>query len=83
MGGIFYIIGISFAAYAGFNHFQWYYILISSSIMIIGYFIIRAPQINGRISRDGISVVIKILPLQIIIYSIITGPVYLMSSILN
>lgn len=83
MGGIFYLIGITLAAYAGFHHFQWYYIFISSAIMHIGYFIIRAPPIHTIISQDGNSAILKILPLQIVIYSVITGPVYLISAFLN
>ena len=83
MGGIFYLIGVALAAYAGFNHFQWYFIFISSSIMIIGYFIIRAPQIHSIVTKNGINVMLNVLPLQIIIYSVITGCVYFISSIFN
>lgn len=83
MGGIFYLIGAALVAYAGFNHFQWYFIFISTSIMLIGYFIIRAPQINGIVANDGIGSIMKILPIQIVIYSILTGPIYVVASILN
>ena len=81
MGGVFYLTGIALAAYAGFNHFQWYYIFISSLIMGIGYIIIRAPQIQGVVSRDGISSIPKLLSVQVCWLSIITAPVYLIASI--
>jgi len=83
MGGIFYIIGIALAAYSGYSDFAWYFIFISSLIMAIGYSIIRAPQIHGAISNDGIGALPKLLLLQVILYLIITAPVYFIASLFN
>ena len=81
MGGIFYLIGIALAGFAGYNNLQWYFILISSFVMAIGYYIIRAPQIQRIVSRDGASSLPKLLSIQIVLYSVITAPVYFIASI--
>lgn len=83
MGGILYIIGISLAGYAGYNGFQWYFIFISSVIMAMGYFIIRAPQIRRVIADDGIVAIPRFLAIYVVIYSIITAPVYFIGIFLN
>lgn len=76
MGGIFYLIGIALAGYAGYCNLQWYFIFISSVIMAIGYSIIRAPQIHNAVSRDGFIAMPKLLFFQILLYSLITALVY-------
>lgn len=83
MGGIFYIIGVGLAAYAGYGNLQWYFIFISSLIMAIGYSIIRAPQIHGVVSKDGIFAIPKLLSIQVVLYSIITAPVYFIAALFN
>ena len=83
MGGIFYVIGITLAAYAGYSNLAWYFIFISSLIMVIGYSIIRAPQIHASVSRVGIVELPKLLSIQIIAYLIITAPVYFIASLFN
>jgi len=83
MGGIFYLIGVALAAYAGYSDLQWFYIFISSLIMAVGYFIIRAPQIHGIISSDGFGAIPKLLAIQVVVYSIITAPVYFIAMALN
>ena len=83
MGGICYLIGIILAGYAGYNEFQWYFIFISALIMAIGYSIIRAPQMHGAASRDGAKAIPQLLFFQIILYSIITAPIYLIASFFN
>ena len=83
MGAILYIVGVSLAGYAGYSDFQWYFIFISSAIMAAGYFIIRAPQMGAIIGDVGISVIPKLLVMQIIVYSIITAPVYFIAAYFN
>ncbi|HEY4697552.1 MAG TPA: hypothetical protein VIH29_06060 [Gallionella sp.] len=83
MGGIFYLMGVALAGYAGYSGFQWYFIFISSLVMALGYFIIRAPQIHGLVSSDGIVVIPKLLSIQVIWFSIITAPVYFAASALD
>ena len=83
MGGIFYIIGVALSAYAGYSNLAWYFIFISSLIMAIGYSIIRAPQIHGVVSNDGIGGLPKLLLIQVILYLIITAPVYFIASLFN
>jgi hypothetical protein len=73
MGGLFYLIGVALAAYAGYSDLQWFYIFISSLIMVVGYFIIRAPQIHGIISNDGFAAIPKLS--EISLYSFFTKPV--------
>ena len=83
MGGAFYLVGVVLAAYAGYNGLQWYFIFISSLIMTIGYFIIRAPTIHGIVSRDGVLAIPKLSLVQLIVYSVITAPVYFIAGIFN
>ena len=81
MGGILYLIGIALAGYAGYSGFQWYFIFLSSLIMAVGYFIIRAPQIHGIVSNNGSAAIIKLLITQVVIYSIVTAPVYFIAAL--
>jgi hypothetical protein len=53
MGGVFYLAGVILAGFAGYSGLEWLFIFISSLIMAVGYFIIRAPQITGIVSSDG------------------------------
>ena len=76
MGAIFYLIGFALAGFAGYSNLQWYFIFISSLTMAIGYFIIREPQIHGIVSNDGFVVIPKLLSMQVVLYSIITAPIY-------
>lgn len=82
MGGLFYIAGIVLAGYAGYSNLEWYFIFISSLVMAIGYLIIRAPQIHGIVSSDGASAIPKLMSIQIIVYSIITAPVYFIAGVI-
>ncbi len=87
MGGIIYlaclVASLGLAGYAGYSNLQWYFVFIASLIMAICYFIIRAPQIYGFISRDGVGVIPKLLISQIILFSIITAPVYYIATLLS
>ncbi len=83
MGGIFYLVGIVLSAYAGYSGLQWYFIFISSLIMAIGYFIIRAPTMHGIASRDGAIAIPKLLIIQLTMYSIVTAPIYFIAGIFN
>jgi hypothetical protein len=83
MGGVFYLIGIALAGFAGYRNLPWYFILFSSLTMAVGYYIIRAPQIQGVVSRDGVSSIPKLLSIQIVLYSIITAPIYFIASIFS
>ncbi|MEW8646573.1 MAG: hypothetical protein AB2563_10780 [Candidatus Thiodiazotropha endolucinida] len=83
MGGIFYLLGIILAGYAGYAGLDWFFIFISSLIMVLGYFINRAAQINGIVSNDGAIALPKLLIIQVVIYSVITAPVYFIAMALN
>ena len=83
MGGMFYLAGIVLAGFAGYSGLEWYFIFISSLIMAVGYFIIRAPQISGVVASDGAIAIPKLLVMQIIMYSIITAPIYFITGIFN
>lgn len=83
MGNIFYLIGIALAGYAGYSNLQWYFIFISSLIIAIGYFIIRAPQIHNIVSRNGAIALPRILLTVVILNSIITTLVYFIATLLN
>ncbi len=80
MGNIFYLIGLGLAGFAGYSDFQWYFIFISSLTMAIGYFIIRAPQIQGIASKDGTGAIPKLLSMQIVLFSIFTAPIYFLGA---
>lgn len=81
MGGIFYLAGIGLAGFAGYSGLEWFFIFIASAIMAIGYFIIRAPQIHGIVSSDGAIAIPKLLVLQMVMYSILTAPVYFIATL--
>ena len=83
MGGIFYLIGVVVAGYAGYDGLEWYFIFIASLIMTVGYFIIRAPQIHGIVSSDGAVALPKLLLIQIVVYSVITAPVFFIAAAFN
>jgi hypothetical protein len=83
MGNIFYLIGIALAGYAGYSNLQWYFIFISSLIIAIGYFMIRAPQIYNIVSRNGAIALPRIVLKVVILNSIITTPVYFIATLLN
>lgn len=83
MGGIFYLAGVALAGFAGYSSLDWYLIFISSLIMAVGYFIIRAPQIHGIVSNDGAIAIPKLLIIQIVGFSIVTTPVYFVAAAFN
>lgn len=83
MGNIFYLAGIFIAGYFGASGFDWFFLLIGSILITIGYFIIRAPQMHGIASREGPTVLIKIFIIQIAIGTIIAGPAYFIGSLFN
>jgi hypothetical protein len=83
MSGIFFLVGVGLAGFAGYSGLEWYFIFISSLIMAIGYFIVRAPQIHGIVSNDGAIAVPKLIIIQIVTYSVITIPVYFIATIFN
>lgn len=80
MGGIFYIIGVALAGFAGYSDLQWYFIFISSLVMAIGHLVIRSSIYYSTFTNDGVGAILKLLVLQIIGYSIITAPVYFVVS---
>ena len=83
MGGIFYLIGIVIACFAGYSGFEWFFIFIASSTMAVGYFIMRAPQMYGAIADHGAIVIPKLLLTQIVFWSIITTPFYFIATIFS
>jgi hypothetical protein len=83
MGNILYLAGIAIAGSTGYNGLGWPFIFISSLIMAIGYCIIRAPQIHGLTTGDGVFAVPKILLLQSITLSVVTAPVFFIAAAFN
>ena len=83
MGGVFYLIGVVLAGYAGYKGLEWYFIFFSSLIMAIGYLIIRAPQIHGLVSQDGAVAIPKMLLIQVLMYAIITAPIYFIAKVIS
>lgn len=80
MGAILSILGAGLAGFAGYTGLSWIFIFISSALYAIGYFIIRAPQIRN-LTADGS--VAKLFLIQLVIYSIVTGPIYFIASLLS
>lgn len=83
MGKFFYLIGIVIAGFSGYLDLEWYFIFISSFIMIIGYNIIRSQQIYELIANNDTKALLTIIPIQLFLYSIVTTPVYLIAKLLN
>ena len=80
MGSLILLFGAVLAGYAGYAQHKWYFIFISSSIMAVGYFIIRAPQIHGIASRDGSMALPKLFLTQTVFLSVITAPVFFITA---
>jgi len=83
LSNIFFIAGIGLAGYAGYSGLEWYFIFISSLIMAIGWFIMRAPQMYSLVSEDGLLVIPKFLIMQVIIYALICAPIYFVAMALS
>lgn len=83
MAALFYLAGIGLAGYAGYSKLGWYFIFIASLVMAIGYFIMRAPQMDGMISEGGISTVPKLILIQVLALSMFAAPVYFIAKLLS
>jgi hypothetical protein len=83
MGGLFYLAGVILAAYSGLSALPWYFFLISSGVMVLGYLIIRSPQIHEILSRDGVMALPKLLVYQLLTFSVITAPIFFISSLMS
>ena len=83
MGGLFYLAGVILAAYSGLSGLPWYFFLISSGVMVLGYLIIRSPQIHEILSRDGVMALPKLLVYQLLTFSVITAPIFFISSLMS
>jgi len=83
MAIIFYLAGIVLAGFSGFAGLDWYFIFISSFLMAVGWFVLRAPQIQGIASRQGTASIPKLLVIQVVVMSFITAPIYLTATLFN
>ena len=83
MGNVLYLTGVILAVASGILGLPWFFILLSSSVMVLGYLIIRAPQIYVMINAQGIIVLPKLLAIQIAVHSIVTAPLYFISSLFS
>lgn len=86
MGGIFYLAGVVLAGYFGYFGyvgFAWYFLFIAAFVMVVGYLIIRAPQIHGIVSEKGVLSIPSLLLIQMIPYSIVTAVVYFIASFVS
>ena len=80
MGAIFYLAGAVLAGYAGYTGLSWIFIFVSSALFVVGYFIMRAPQISNLTAEGGLA---KLILIQAIMYTIITAPIYFAASALS
>jgi hypothetical protein len=78
-----YLSGLLVAGYAGVTSLPWYFIFISASILGFGWMLARIPQIPNMLSESGIFGVPKLIFYQVMIYSILTAPVYFISSLFS
>jgi hypothetical protein len=83
LSGLFYLAGVILAGYAGYSGLEWFFIFITSFIMAVGYFIARAPQIHGFVVEDGFLAIPKLALIQIMLYAIVTAPVYFIARMLS
>ena len=73
---IFYTIAILIAGYSGYNNLEWYFIIISAITFLIGYGFARLHAFQNILNDDGIGGILKLISIQIIIYSILSGIIY-------
>jgi len=73
---ILFVLAIGLAGYSGYSGMPWHWIFISSSIMAVGYVFARFPTILSIASEDGFLAWPKLIGIQILVYSVITVPVY-------
>lgn len=83
MGNLLYLAGAVLAVASGISGLPWFLIFFSSGVMALGYLIIRAPQIQGMSNGQGIMGLPKLLVIQIAVYSIVTAPLYFISSLFS
>jgi hypothetical protein len=77
MVGLFYSAGVLLSGYAGYVGLEWYFIIIGSALMLIGYMIVRAPQMNTVAKEDGLMGMLKLIIFYLIPgFSIFTSIVY-------
>lgn len=71
IGYVFFMIALALSFIAGFNDGMWIAIIISGFIMYLGWFCIRLPQIHSNIGYS--TALLKLLPINTILYSILCG----------
>ena len=77
MDGLFYLAGVLLSGYAGYVGLEWYFIFIGSPLMVIGYMIARAPQMNTVAKDDGLMGMLKLIIFYLIPgFAIVTSIVY-------
>jgi len=83
VGSLFFLAGVILAAYSGLSAFPWYFFLISSGVMVLGYLVVRLPQIRAITSGQGVMGLPRLLAIQICMFSFITAPIFFVSSWLS
>lgn len=83
MGAVFYIVGLVIVGYAGYSGLQWYFIFIASGIMAIGWATMRSSAASNIFNEDGGVGLVQLGLIQVLLYSIITAPVYFIASLIG
>jgi|TARA_B110000967_G_C18666135_1_gene450636 hypothetical protein len=77
MVNLFYLAGVLLSGYAGYASLEWYFIFIGSPLMVIGYMIARAPQMNTIAKEDGLMGMLQLIIFYLIPgFAIVTSIVY-------
>jgi hypothetical protein len=74
--GILYTIGLALAGYAGATGLFWGFIFLSAFIMLMGYYVARAPQQYRLFQENGLAGALTAAFFTFVTYSIVTGIVY-------
>jgi hypothetical protein len=80
---MFYIIGAMLAIFSGYNEYGLAYLVLSSLSFSIGSLIARIEQVKLIKEEDGFKGIIKLLLLNTVVYTFITGPLYFIASFIS
>jgi hypothetical protein len=76
IGQFFQLLGLLLAAMLGYAQLSWYYLFAGSLSLSIGWGLIRLPQLYSLKNRDGVKGLLHIAILQILMNSLISGPIF-------
>ena len=79
-GNLLYLVGLVLAGYSGAQGLPWFFIIISSLIMLLGYILVRLPQQYGLFKEHGPLTALKALSFSLLPYLVIVALVYFIAT---